>query len=223
MEANIRYTETLSEIAKKPKIMYLIKTKILQSPIEGKGYFADEDIPIGTIIYFYGENDKRFSKEEFEKLEKNEKDRLLEFAVEDEFGNWVETCTGPYTNHSCDPNIMPLFISGYYTDIAVKDIKKGDEITIDYSQFFSSTKWKMECNCGTKRCRKTIGFGLNPNFETEKLWRTRLSSAIEMLPKVPQPIFQSEDNFAIKISKILKSIEKPALGKYVKFSLIKED
>jgi len=42
--------------------MYLIKTKILLSPIEGKGYFANEDIPKGTIIYFYGENDKRFSK-----------------------------------------------------------------------------------------------------------------------------------------------------------------
>lgn len=203
--------------------MYLIKTKILQSPIEGKGYFADEGIPKGTIIYFYGENDKRFSREEFEKLEKYEKDRLLEFAVEDEFGNWVETCTGPYTNHSCDPNIAPLFISGYYTDIAVKNIKIGDEITIDYSQFFSSTKWTMNCNCGISVCRKTVGFGLAPDYRTEKLWQTRLNSAVEILSKVSQPIFQSNDVFTIKISNILKSIKKPTLGKYVKFSLINED
>jgi len=134
----------------------------------------------------------------------------------------VETCTGPYTNHSCDPNIAPLFIGGYYADVAVKDIKIGDEITIDYSQFFSSTKWTMDCNCRTLLCRKTVGFGLEPNFETEKLWQARLDSAVEMLSKIPQPIFQSKDIFAIKISKVLKSFEKPVLGKYVKFSLINE-
>lgn len=203
--------------------MYLIKTKILQSQIEGKGYFANQDVPKGTIVYFYDENDKRYSRENFEILDKKEKDRLLEFAVEDEFGNWVETSTGPYTNHSCDPNIMALFIGGFYTDIAVKEIKRGDEITIDYSQFFSSTKWSMDCKCGSDRCRKTVGFGMESDLELEKFWQTRLNSAIEMLPKMPQPIFHSEDSFALKISNILKSFEKPTLGMYVKFSLINED
>lgn len=203
--------------------MYLIKTKILQSPIEGKGYFADENVPKGTIIYFYGEDDTRYSIEDFEKLNKKDKDRLLKFAVEDEFGNWVETSTGPYTNHSCDPNIMAFFIGGYYVDIAVKDIKINDEITIDYSQFFSSTKWKMKCSCGTNRCRKTIGFGLETDVEPEKFWESSLNSALECFSKVPQPIFRSKDKFAIKITKILKSMERPILGKYVKFSLIENN
>lgn len=200
--------------------MYLIKTKILQSPIEGQGYFANEDVPKGTIIYFYGETDIRYPKEDFEKLDKKEKERLLEFAVEDEFGNWVETSTGPFTNHSCDPNIMPIFIGGQYVDIAVKDIKMGDEITIDYSQFFSSTKWEMKCNCGTNRCRKIIGFGLKTDIELEKFWESSLNSTLKYISKVSQPIFQSKDKFAIGIAKTLNSIKKPIFGKYVKFSLI---
>lgn len=203
--------------------MYLIKTNILQSPIQGKGYFAEENIPKGTILYCYGENDKRYSREDFEKFDNDKKDRLREFAVEDEFGNWIETGSGPYTNHSCDPNIAPLFIGGYYTDVAIKDIKKSDEITLDYAQFFSSTKWSMKCNCGTKRCRKIIGFGLEPDFEIEQLWQNRLDSALKVMLKVPQSIFESEDKFAKRISKILKSIDKPTTGKYVKFSIISED
>lgn len=200
--------------------MYLIKTKILQSPIEGKGYFADENVPKGTIVYFYGKDDIRYSKEDLEKLDKKEKDRLLEDAVEDEFGIWVETSTGLYTNHSCDPNIMPLFIGGQYISMVVKDIKSGDEITVDYSQFFSSTKWKMKCNCGAKRCRKVIGFGLKTDLELEKFWESRINSALEDFSKVSQPIFQSRDKYAIKITKLLKSIKKPIFSKYVKFSLI---
>lgn len=200
--------------------MYLIRTKILQSPIGGKGYFADGNVPKGTIVYFYGEEDIRYSKRDFDNLDKKEKDRLFEFAVEDEFGNWVETSTGPYTNHSCDPNIMPLFIGGHYTSIAVKNIESGDEITVDYSQFFSSTKWKIKCNCRVKRCRKIIGFGLKTDLELEKFWESRINSALDDFSKVSQPIFQSKDEYAIKITKILKSLEDPILGKYAKFSLV---
>ncbi|MBN2016058.1 SET domain-containing protein-lysine N-methyltransferase [Candidatus Dojkabacteria bacterium] len=201
--------------------MYLIKTRIQESKIHGKGYIADEDVPIGTIIYFYGEKDKRISKEEFDILPQNKKEHLTEFAVEDEFGNWVETSTGPYTNHSCDPNIMPLFIEGYYTDIVVKDIKKGDEITIDYAQFFSSEKWTMDCNCGTKRCRKHVGFGLKTDCEAESYYEQQIRHAVGNLNKVNQPIHDSSDKYAKQISNILKSCKKPTVGKYVKFGLIK--
>ena len=99
--------------------MYLVKTKILSSKIDGKGYFADEDIPKGTIIYLYGNKDLRYSKQDFNKLSEQKKNQLIEFAVENEFGEWVETTTGPYTNHSCDPNILPLYIQGNYTDIGI--------------------------------------------------------------------------------------------------------
>jgi len=64
-----------------------------------------------------------------------------------------------YMNHSCNSN------AGIINDrklIAVRNIKKGEEITIDYStvDIESLTQGKkqllMKCRCGSKNCRKII-------------------------------------------------------------------
>jgi len=64
-----------------------------------------------------------------------------------------------YMNHSCDSN------AGIINDrklIAINDIKKGEEITVDYStlDIESLTQGKkqlmMECKCGSENCRKVI-------------------------------------------------------------------
>ena len=36
------------------------------------------------------------------------------------------------------------------------NIKKGEEITIDYSITEDDPYWKMKCGCSNKDCRKTI-------------------------------------------------------------------
>lgn len=203
--------------------MYLVKAKTLQCSTGEYHFFADEDIPKGTIVFVFGEQDIQYSKEEFEKLSPKQQDRLIDFAVEDEFGNWYAPSTNIYPRHSCSPPIMPLFVGGYYTDIAVTDIKRGDEFTVDYSLYFCSTKWQMTCNCGAKKCRKIIGFGLKPNLDLEKFWEKRLNSALQAFSQVPQPIFQSKDKHARKIASILQAHKKPTLGKYTKFCLIDDD
>jgi hypothetical protein len=55
-------------------------------------------------------------------------------------------------NHSCNSNSYSKrkFI---YT---LKNIKAGDEITIDYSTTNIDKKWKMICHCKSKNCRKII-------------------------------------------------------------------
>lgn len=58
-----------------------------------------------------------------------------------------------YLNHSCNPNAG---IKGKVTVVALKDIKKGSEITIDYSTTEIDTLWYMKCDCGEKNCRKTV-------------------------------------------------------------------
>ena len=200
--------------------MYLIRTDIKESPIEGKGYFASEDVPLGTLVYFYSDADKRFTPSEFGSLSEVEQNRLREFAVEDEFGNWVETATGPHTNHSCDSNILPLFIDGYYTSIAVKNIALGDEITTDYSQFFSSFKWSMDCNCRSALCRHSIGYGLDHDPNLEIFWQDKLARAVANIAKVSQPITKSHDSYAKKISSALLGKHSPTLAKQIKFSII---
>ena len=57
-----------------------------------------------------------------------------------------------YLNHSCDSN------AGIKNDrdiVAIRDIKKGEEIVFDYSTN-NIDGWTMKCHCGSKNCRKII-------------------------------------------------------------------
>lgn len=200
--------------------MYLIKVKIKDSTIHGKGYFADQFVPMGTIVYCYSSKDIKISKDRFEKLPKDKKNHLVEFAVEDEFGNWVETETGPFTNHSCDPTIMPIYVQGNYLDIAIKDINIGDEITLDYGLFYSSEKWEMNCTCGSIHCRGKIGFGIELDCELEKRLFDLIKVAVSKLNDVEQPIYNSADKQVMEVACLIKKLKNVGVGKHMKFSLI---
>jgi uncharacterized protein len=64
-----------------------------------------------------------------------------------------------YVNHSCDPN---MGIKGRVTFVALRNIKKGEHLTIDYSITECDTLWNFKiqtgsnCKCGSKKCRKII-------------------------------------------------------------------
>jgi SET domain-containing protein len=62
-----------------------------------------------------------------------------------------------FFNHSCDPNTG---IKGQIFLVAMRDIKKGEQITFDYAMTLHKVKglkaYKMECLCGSKNCRGLI-------------------------------------------------------------------
>lgn len=58
-----------------------------------------------------------------------------------------------YLNHSCKPNVG---LKGTRTIVAMRNIKKGEEITMDYSITEDDPYWKMNCVCEQKGCRKVI-------------------------------------------------------------------
>jgi hypothetical protein len=60
-----------------------------------------------------------------------------------------------HINHSCDPNTFVRTIDGRRTVIALREIRKGDEITYDYC-INSSGDTLWDCNCGAARCRHLI-------------------------------------------------------------------
>lgn len=57
---------------------------------------------------------------------------------------WIQVKKGDivnYVNHSCNPNIG---IKGAVTFVALKDIKKGEEITFDYSTTEEDIWWEIK-------------------------------------------------------------------------------
>lgn len=201
--------------------MYLPKVYKNQSGIEGFGLFAGEPIPKGTIVFYYSSDDIYYSKKDFPGLSDSEKEKLYRFGVEDEFGNWI--AADGDANHSCDANILSMFVDGRYCDIAVKDIRKDEEITIDYGLFYSSFSWSIPCKCGSPNCRKIVGSGINVSLRTQKLWSSRISEAAAQILHVDQPLFKRDDEPAREMTAALMSRPAPKIFSYLKFSLLSSD
>lgn len=62
-----------------------------------------------------------------------------------------------FFNHSCEPNAG---IKGQIFLVAMRDIKKGEEVTFDYAMTLARSKhaspYKLACLCGSPKCRKFI-------------------------------------------------------------------
>jgi uncharacterized protein len=58
-----------------------------------------------------------------------------------------------YINHSCDPNSFVKTIQGTRNVLAMREIRRREEITYDYS-INGYDEGTFECRCGSKNCRK---------------------------------------------------------------------
>lgn len=207
--------------------MYLVKISIHQSSIEGEGAFAEEFIPQGTIIYFNdnnNDNSNNISPNELLFLPEEEKNKIIKYWVQDEAGNWLPLRESEEKlNHSCDANVLSLFVDGIYCEIAVKAIQEGEEITADYGLLYSSFLYRMECNCNSSICRKQITLGQQTDSQTQNLWQLRISEATGKIFDVNENLFSREDEVAKKLTLAIKSKYKPRIFPYIKFSLISED
>jgi SET domain-containing protein len=57
-------------------------------------------------------------------------------------------------NHSCSPNLRSKRIRGRLFLFSRKNIRAGEELTYDYG--FPRDALKVQCRCGSPRCRGTI-------------------------------------------------------------------
>jgi hypothetical protein len=58
-----------------------------------------------------------------------------------------------YLNHACSPNVGRR---GLRTMVAMRTIRKDEEITLDYSTTEADPHWRMQCHCHHDHCRGTI-------------------------------------------------------------------
>jgi SET domain-containing protein len=117
---------------------YKVYTRLAQSKIHGVGVFAIRNIKRGVYI-FYDDNEDIIwvNKNKLKALPKEIKGLYEDFCIKngDFYGcpeNFNHLTPAWYLNHSAKPN---LGCDKSYNFFALKKIKKGEELTVDYKTY----------------------------------------------------------------------------------------
>jgi len=124
----------------------------------GKGVFASETIRKNTLLIVFG--GYVLTREEEEKLPIEIRDIAIRIEKDFVLGIIDKSQLGSidcYVNHNCEPNAG---IKGQISLVAMRNIKKGEEITFDYGTVLyhanSEPDYEFKCLCGSKNCRGKI-------------------------------------------------------------------
>ena len=127
--------------------------KVKKSNIDNKGLYAAHNIKAGTkIIYYKG---KLITKKETERNPKYDNEKAIYlFNVNSRYdmdGDF-EYNTARLINHSCNPNCEVAGKGLKLWIFALRDIKKGEELSYDYGFGFDENYKDYVCKCGAKNC-----------------------------------------------------------------------
>lgn len=133
--------------------MFNYKNIGVEKTRNGYGIFAKKDFSKGEEIFEI--NGKLMTLYEDEIIDKKIRDNAFRFSKDKYISPQGEI--GDFLNHSCNPNSGIIKTGSKLFLIAVRNIKRGEEITMDYSTIIADDDiWEMNCNCGEKECRSTI-------------------------------------------------------------------
>ena len=123
--------------------MLMIKTYLSKSNISGIGVFAAEDIAKGTVTWIASDFfDLKISPTVVQNLSPLERKHFeeLDYFWIDKSGNYVLPLDHDrFMNHSFEPNIISKDDG---VDIAARDIKAHEELTIDYRTIVPRDQWE---------------------------------------------------------------------------------
>ncbi len=128
------------------------KAEITSSKIHGKGLFAKETIQKDEIVIVWG--GRHYTDKKGAEKAKMDGKHIMQW--DDDIFSFEGDSHDAYSiNHSCDSN---LWMDGAFTLTARKDIKKNDELTVDYALWLSDEAYvsKWTCTCAEPCCRKKI-------------------------------------------------------------------
>jgi SET domain-containing protein len=117
----------------------------------GRGVYAKEDIKKGSVVYLL--SGPTMTPADFAKMVNSDKEDIDD-PLQVGKRTYIDLDkVSRIFNHSCEPNTGLRKRSEM---LAISNIRKGDEITYDYSATIAPTEWKMKCNCGASKCRKIL-------------------------------------------------------------------
>jgi SET domain-containing protein len=134
---------------------YIDSLVVAKSQIHGLGCYTKSDIPDDTIVGEYcGE---RIDSEEASRRNDQACDDYSEYILEADPGIYIDAAKydGPirYINHSCSPNCCILTLSRRAFISTIRDIKAGEELTMDYAY---DEEVREPCSCRANNCRGYI-------------------------------------------------------------------
>jgi len=127
--------------------------KIKKSNIDNKGLYAEKNIKSRKIIINY--KGKIITKKETDTNPKYDNDKaiyLFNLNSRYDLDGDFKYNDARLINHSCNPNCevegkgLKLWIT------AIKDIKKGEELSYDYGFGYDEDYKQFVCKCGAKNC-----------------------------------------------------------------------
>ena len=133
------------------KVFFSVKNA--KSKIHGMGAYTNELIParkkvgsLGGVIISKKEADRR------SKL--NESIAIVELWNGKALDATINSNELRYVNHSCGPNTYMRTFNNHVEFYALRDIKKGEELTCNYG--ITHHEGKLPCKCGAKECKGFI-------------------------------------------------------------------
>lgn len=118
--------------------MILVKTCLNKSKIHGMGLFANENIKSGTIVYKPSPGlDIKITDEEFFKIEINCQETIRHYGFKSKVDSMWHLAFDDirFCNHSKSGNLSQSEINNGKCLITNRDIKKGEELLQNYSEF----------------------------------------------------------------------------------------
>lgn len=149
---------------------------------KGYGLFASKMIPKGTITFIQDDLDLVIADDSLPNYRPEVKEIIERYSYQDSNNNHIVSWDlGKFMNHCCFANTLS---TGYGFEIAIRDIKKNEEVTDDYRLF--SKKHHIKVSCGKKDCIGEIHYKnidqLIPNWDKE------IFQALRLFRSVSQPL-----------------------------------
>ncbi|HEX3684787.1 MAG TPA: SET domain-containing protein-lysine N-methyltransferase [Bryobacteraceae bacterium] len=129
------------------------RLRLARSKIHRWGVYSAEFIPAGKkVIEYTGERISR--RETKRRADLSELTYLFTLDAYWTLDGAVGGSGAEYINHSCDPNLVARILKNHILYMSRRDIRAGEELTVDYH--FDKNVEKVPCRCGALKCRGTI-------------------------------------------------------------------
>lgn len=201
------------------------KRQIFDAGQKQKGYKVMEDVSAGIFINEYmgniiGPRDEMvsaFAKGVFKNngylmlVDRDQIHNRSYFYIDSKkIGN-----SSRFVNHSCDPN---CFVETWVCDVqarvaivALKDLKSGEEVTIDYGDMYGLTV----CYCGTPKCRYNKEVQVEPIKSIPKSDVEKMTENFVEMGAVSSELGKTTHKISIEGTSIESELKEPEKLEYI--------